>query len=212
MKFVLALIVKPRWRTLGEAFDKTARLLGLPTGGGGGPAVEQLAKEGDANAIALPVPMQRRKDFDFSYAGLKTSVRMAMEKLTIERGLDSVNDLSLEDRANIAASFQNTAIKHIEERLKRAMDILESEDHGITSLAVVGGVAANKELRSRIQAICSDREKRWEMFVPPPRLCTDQGAMSAWAAIERIMIGSSDLPDGQEVFARYPFHNRMDAE
>ena len=68
---------------------------------------------------------------------------------------------------------------------------------------MVGGVAANQELRSRLDAVCSERG--WEMHVPPPRLCTDQGAMSAWAAIERLFVGSSDEPDGQDVFARYPF-------
>jgi len=194
--------------SLGEAFDKTARLLGLPIGGGGGPAVEQLAKEGDPKAVQLPIPLQKRKDCDFSYAGLKTAVRMKTEKIAAERGLESVNDLSREDRANIASSFQNVAIKHIEQRLKRTMDMLETEEEGIRSLAVVGGVAANQELRSRLEAICSSRNEPWQMMVPPPRLCTDQGAMSAWAAIERIMVGSSDNPDDQDVFARFPFQSK----
>lgn len=185
--------------------------MGLPTGGGGGPAIERLAKDGNEKAIPLPVPMQRRKDCDFSYAGLKTSVRMASEKLAAEKGLDSVDQLPIEDKANIAASFQNTAIRHIEERLKRAMDMLENDEEGIKSLAVVGGVAANKELRSRLETICSKRDQPWEMFVPPPRLCTDQGAMSAWSAIERLSVGSSDLPDNQEVFARFPFRDFNEA-
>jgi len=196
--------------SLGEAFDKTARLLGLPVGGGGGPAVETLAKEGDPKAVALPIPLQKRKDCDFSYAGLKTAVRMKTEKLAAERELESVDDLSRQDKANIAASFQNVAIKHIEQRLKRSMDMLESEEDGIRSLAVVGGVAANQELRSRLEAICGERQEPWKMFVPPPRLCTDQGSMAAWAAIERIMVGSSDTPDNQEVFARFPFQSRID--
>lgn len=193
--------------SLGEAFDKTARLLGLPVGGGGGPAVEKLAKEGDTKAVQLPIPLQKRKDFDFSYAGLKTAVRMKTEKLAVERELESVNDLSREDKANIAASFQDVAIKHIEQRLKRTMDMLENEDSGIRSLAVVGGVAANQELRSRLEAICGEREESWKMFVPPPRLCTDQGSMAAWAAVERIMVGSSDIPDDQGVYARFPFQS-----
>lgn len=193
--------------SLGEAFDKTARLLGLPVGGGGGPALEALAKEGDPNEVQLPIPLQKRKDCDFSYAGLKTAVRMAAEKVATAKGVGTVDDLSREDKANIAASFQNVAIKHIEQRLDRAMEMIEEEGDGIRSLAVVGGVAANKELRSRLQELCTNRKDKqsWKMFVPPPRLCTDQGAMSAWAAIERIMVGSSDKPDTQEVFARYPF-------
>ena len=73
--------------SLGEAFDKTARLLGLPVGGGGGPAVEKLAREGDPKAVQLPIPLQKRKDCDFSYAGLKTAVRSAAEKLAVERGV-----------------------------------------------------------------------------------------------------------------------------
>ena len=191
--------------SLGEAFDKTARLLGLPVGGGGGPAVEALAREGDPEAIQLPIPLQKRKDCDFSYAGLKTAVRSAAEKLAIEKGVDTVDDLSREDKANIAASFQNVAIRHIEQRLHRAMSMLESEDDGIRSLAVVGGVAANRELGTRLEALCAERQDPWKMFVPPPRLCTDQGSMSAWAAIERLMVGSSDQPSGHEVYARYPF-------
>ena len=191
--------------SLGEAFDKTARLLGLPVGGGGGPAVEKLATEGDPKAVQLPIPLQKRKDCDFSYAGLKTAVRSAAEKLAVERGVDTIDELSLEDKANIAASFQNVAIRHIEQRLDRAMTMLEGEDDGIRSLAVVGGVAANTELRTRLETLCNDRQDPWKMFVPPPRLCTDQGSMSAWAAIERLMKGSSDQPKDHEVYARYPF-------
>jgi N6-L-threonylcarbamoyladenine synthase len=198
-------------QSLGEAFDKTARLLGLPVGGGGGPAVEALAKEGDPKSVVLPIPLRHRKEgFDFSYAGLKTAVRMVAEKM--ERGTNStqnvednkpkgVVDLSHQDKANVAASFQNIAICHIEDRLVRAMAACELE--GITTLAVVGGVAANQELRSRLELICNKRQ--WTLQIPPPRLCTDQGAMSAWAAIERIFVGSTDDPFVQEVYARYPF-------
>ena len=187
--------------SLGEAFDKTARLLGLPVGGGGGPAVEKLAKEGNRTSVPLTIPLQKRKDCDFSYAGLKTNVRRAAEKIAAERELESVNDLKHEDKADIAASFQHIAIKHLEQRLERAMQMMEKED--IKTLALVGGVAANMELRSRLEAICEKRE--WMMVVPPPKLCTDQGAMSAWASVERLRLGSSDDPTNQEVYARYPF-------
>jgi N6-L-threonylcarbamoyladenine synthase len=187
--------------SLGEAFDKTARLLGLPVGGGGGPAVEALAKEGDPLSIPLTIPLLQRKDCDFSYAGLKTNVRRAAEHLMKERDLESVNELSREDKANIAASFQHIAIRHIEMRLQRTMEMMEED--GIKTLALVGGVAANKELRRRLETLCEERE--WSMVVPPPRLCTDQGAMSAWAAVERLRLGSSDDPKDQDVYARYPF-------
>lgn len=188
--------------SLGEAFDKTARLLGLPVGGGGGPAVEALAKEGDIKSVKLPIPLQKRKDCDFSYAGLKTAVRLAAEKICVERGVEKPDQLSHEDKANIAASFQHVAFRHVEIRLNRAMEQVQKEEE-INTLAVVGGVAANKELRKRLDALCGAKD--WEMFVPPPRLCTDQGAMSAWAAVERLLVGSSDVAEDQEVFARYPF-------
>lgn len=190
--------------SLGEAFDKTARLLGLPVGGGGGPAVEALARDGNPKSVKLPVPLQKRRDMDFSYAGLKTAVRLAAEKICVERGVESPDRLSHQDKANIAASFQNVSFKHVEVRLGRAMDKVQRED-GISTLAVVGGVAANKELRSRLEVLCTDRDHRWEMHVPPPRLCTDQGAMSAWASVERLAVGSSDVAEGHEVYARYPF-------
>eukprot|EP00571_Detonula_confervacea_P015869 CAMPEP_0172301050 /NCGR_PEP_ID=MMETSP1058-20130122/3020_1 /TAXON_ID=83371 /ORGANISM="Detonula confervacea, Strain CCMP 353" /LENGTH=518 /DNA_ID=CAMNT_0013011043 /DNA_START=91 /DNA_END=1647 /DNA_ORIENTATION=- len=190
--------------SLGEAFDKTARLLGLPVGGGGGPAVEALAKDGDPKSVTLPIPLQKRKDCDFSYAGLKTAVRLAAEKICVERGVEKPEELSHEDKANIAASFQHIAFRHVEIRLGRAMEQAQKED-GIQTLAVVGGVAANQELRKRLDALCTNRVEPWEMFVPPPRLCTDQGAMSAWATVERLIVGSSDVAEGHEVFARYPF-------
>jgi len=241
--------------SLGEAFDKVARLLGLPVGGGGGPAVEALAKQGDPTSVRLPVPLQNKRNsrdnLDFSFAGLKTAVRRAAEKLC---GADQDGNvtglLTEEDKANIAASFQHVAMKHIEQRLERAMKLVDKQagDRGsptrIRSLVVVGGVAANEELRSRLEALCDrlseneevddaiNREKEgiptgienhdshsaastatasintngWKMFVPPPRLCTDQGSMSAWAAIERLYLkASSDDPTTQEVHARYPF-------
>jgi len=187
--------------SLGEAYDKTARLLGLPVGGGGGPAVEALAMEGNRTAIPMTIPLQRRKDCDFSFAGLKTNVRRAAEKLAKERGVENVVDLERKDKADIAASFQETSIKHLEQRLKRAMGMMDEQ--GISTMALVGGVAANMEIRSRLEALCQDHE--WSMVVPPPRLCTDQGAMSAWASVERLKVGSSDDPSDQEVYARYPF-------
>ena len=189
--------------SLGEAYDKTARLLGLPVGGGGGPAIERLAKHGDPKSIPLSVPLQARKDCNFSYSGLKTNVKRVADKLTKERGVESAEQLPEQDKADIAASFQNVAIRHVEQRLRRAMDQVESE--GIRTLAVVGGVAANAELRARLEALCRERETPWTMLVPPPRLCTDQGSMSAWAAVERLVVGSSDDPSTQEVYARFPF-------
>ena len=183
---------------IGEAYDKTARLLGLPIGGGGGPAMEQLAKKGDPKAISLPIPLQKRKTgYDFSYAGLKTAVRTATEKL-------EAPTLSEQDRADVAASFQNVAITHLEQRLERCISNHKDEEE-LSTLAVVGGVAANQELRTRLSNLCT--KHNWTMVVPPPQYCTDQGTMSAWAAIERINVGSTDDPHSQEVYARYPFQS-----
>ena len=189
--------------SLGEAFDKTARLLGLPVGGGGGPAVERIALDGNQTSVDLPIPLRHRKNCDFSYAGLKTATRLASEKKAAEHNVEKPDQLPDSCKADIAASFQNRAIQHVEQRLRYAMDLVEAE--GIQTLAVVGGVAANKELKSRLEKICKSRPNPWSLFVPPPRLCTDQGTMIAWAAIERIMKGSSDDPSNQEVHARYPF-------
>ena len=229
--------------SLGECYDKTARLLGLPVGGGGGPAVERLAQDGNPTSIPLTIPLQKRKDScDFSYAGLKTNIRRAAEQLVQERNnnkrddaetshnITSVSDLSYKDKANLAASFQNIAIVHLEMRLKNAIKLLEKQYQQqkqqqqelltttgeentttiaataatkITTLTVVGGVAANQEVRRRLQMLCD--ANNYTMIVPPPRLCTDQGAMSAWAAIERLNVGSSDNPHTQDIFARYPF-------
>jgi tRNA threonylcarbamoyl adenosine modification protein TsaD len=188
--------------SLGEAFDKVARLLGLPVGGGGGPRVEELAASGDPSRFPFTVPLQsRKKDLDFSYSGLKTNVRRVGEQLAKERGVETMDQLPVQDKADIAASFQNVAIKHIEQRLERAMILMERE--GVKNLAVVGGVAANQELRRRLDRLCDERG--WAMSVPPPRFCTDQGAMSAWAAVERLLVKSSDDPRTQQVYARYPF-------
>lgn len=191
--------------SLGEAYDKVARLIGLPVGGGGGPAVEKLAVNGNKTAFGLTVPMSSRKDCDFSFAGLKSSVRRAAERLQREKQLETTEDLGESDKADIAANFQHVALRHIEHRVKRAMDGLR--DTEIRNFAVVGGVAANQELRTRLDNICN--EKGWKMFVPPPRLCTDQGAMTAWAAVERLMLGSSDAID-ETVYARYPFARLQD--
>jgi N6-L-threonylcarbamoyladenine synthase len=207
--------------SLGEALDKTARLLWGP--GAGGAVLETWAQRGDATSIALPLPLARKKNCNFSYAGLKTAARLAAEALVAERDVEAIVDLAEDDKANLAASFQHKAFAHVEQRLKYAMAQLEEDGGGgkegdddkdatttasrtsaIRTLAVVGGVAANQELRRRLQSVCAARG--WRLVVPPPRYCTDQGAMSAWAGVERLWRGSSDDPtDDADVYARYPF-------
>jgi N6-L-threonylcarbamoyladenine synthase len=183
---------------LGEAFDKTARLLGLEVGGGGGPALEALARDGNAKAIPFPVPMRKRADCNFSYAGLKTSVRTAIAKLGGEEAV-------LADRkicADIAASFQETAVKHLEDRTRRAMQLCDANATGAKTLVVAGGVAANAVVRTRLEELCL--REGWAISVPPVRLCTDNGVMVAWAVIERLRCGIADNHEHLDVRARWP--------
>ena len=103
----------------------------------------------------------------------------------------------------MAVTTSYVAFWHVEVRLGRATDAADEE--GIRTLVVVDRVAANGELRRWLDTLCQGRGSPWEMLVPPPLLCTDQGVMSAWAAVERLMVGSSDPAEDQVVFARYPF-------
>eukprot|EP00640_Fibrocapsa_japonica_P001671 CAMPEP_0113937604 /NCGR_PEP_ID=MMETSP1339-20121228/4192_1 /TAXON_ID=94617 /ORGANISM="Fibrocapsa japonica" /LENGTH=485 /DNA_ID=CAMNT_0000940437 /DNA_START=108 /DNA_END=1568 /DNA_ORIENTATION=- /assembly_acc=CAM_ASM_000762 len=206
---------------LGEAYDKAARLLGISVGIGGGPVLEALARGGDPESVPMTVPMLQRKGCDFSFAGLKNAFRMAANNKAAEFNVEDASLLEEPVKADLAASFQHTAIKHLEHRLKRAMQICE--DRNIYNLAIVGGVAANQEIRERIQALCEKRSlilkrkasrsadpppdfhcESWMLFVPPPRLCTDNGVMVAWAAIERLKLGVSDSPLENDVFPRWP--------
>lgn len=183
---------------LGEAYDKTARLLGLQVGGGGGPALEQLARRGNPKAIPFPVPMQKRPDCNFSFAGLKTSVRVAIDKLG---GDDKVkSDESL--MADIAASFQETAVRHLEQRVARALQLCDLRGTGVKTLVVSGGVAANAVVRSRLEMVCATHG--WSCSIPPMHLCTDNGVMVAWAAVERLRRGISDDHTNLDVRARWP--------
>lgn len=208
--------------SLGEAYDKVARMLALPTGGGGGPAVEALALEGtDALYAELPVPMRSKAGTDLSYSGLKNAFRMAVERRREALGLDADAALPRQDAADLAAAFQHSAISHLEDRLKRAMAWCEANRPGVTEVAVVGGVAANAELRRRVSACCDARKRgdgdgagRWNLVVPPPRLCTDNGVMVCWAAIEKLELRSSDAVDPNKgeshVRARWPLGTSLD--
>jgi len=159
---------------LGEAFDKTAKILGL--GYPGGPAVEQLALSGDPHAVPLPRPLAGSDEPHFSFAGLKSAVLRAHES----------GDYS---PADIAASFQQAAIDCIVDRLERALDRMDD----ISALVVAGGVAANRRIRTALEAVAADRGLPF--VAPPAALCTDNAAMIAWAGIERLGLGASDPLD-----------------
>lgn len=180
---------------LGEAYDKTARLLGIE-GACSGAALEQVAKSGDALRIPFPVPMRKRADCNFSFAGLKTSVRTAVRKLG---GIESVRaDQQLV--ADFAASFQHIAVTHLEQRTRRA--IRKCKALGVDTLVVSGGVAANQVVRSRLNALAQDEEVH--TVFPPVRLCTDNGVMVAWAGVERLRVGIATDTKNLDVRARWP--------
>jgi N6-L-threonylcarbamoyladenine synthase len=166
----------------GEAFDKTAKLLGL--GYPGGPKIEALARTGNPRRYALPRPMLGRAGADFSFSGLKTAVR----QLTLEGEIDA---------ADLAASFQAAVIDILIDRTRAAMAILRRDDPEAREFVVAGGVAANGAIRSALGALAAS--EGFAMKVPPSALCTDNAAMIAWAGIERAQLG---LFDGLEFAAR----------
>ena len=175
---------------LGEAFDKTGRLLGL--GYPGGPAIEKIAVNGDPFRFRLPHPLKGRDNCDFSFSGLKTAVRQTAEKLS---------PLTLKDREDIAASFQYTICKIIEERLKNAIREYIEYYPNDRRLATSGGVASNNMIRKTLLNLAE--KNSFDLFIPEPKLCTDNGAMIAWAGVEHSLLGyKSDY--SFDVRARWP--------
>ncbi|KKB07749.1 tRNA (adenosine(37)-N6)-threonylcarbamoyltransferase complex transferase subunit TsaD [Devosia chinhatensis] len=172
---------------LGEAFDKVAKLLSL--GSPGGPAVERAARSGDPKRFRFPRPLLREDRLDFSFSGLKTAVRLQAEALA---------PLSEQDVADIAASFQDTVAAIVETRSRQALEQLARDYPGLPQrLVVAGGVAANRRLATALETMCAAAGA--ELVVPPIALCTDNGAMIAWAGAERFALGARD---GFDVAAR----------
>ncbi|HTM77948.1 MAG TPA: tRNA (adenosine(37)-N6)-threonylcarbamoyltransferase complex transferase subunit TsaD [Devosia sp.] len=174
-----------RWGTtiddaLGEAFDKVAKLLSL--GHPGGPAVEAIAKSGDPTRFKFPRPLLREERLDFSFSGLKTAVRLKAEALA---------PLSNQDVADIAASFQATVASIVAFRAGQALERFRTELPGAAiNLVVAGGVAANRAIAAALQTVCAEHGAT--LTVPPIALCTDNGAMVAWAGAERFALGVAD--------------------
>ncbi|TYC85260.1 tRNA (adenosine(37)-N6)-threonylcarbamoyltransferase complex transferase subunit TsaD [Novosphingobium sp. BW1] len=161
---------------LGEAFDKSAKVLGL--GYPGGPALERLAASGDPKAVPLPRPLKGSKEPHFSFAGLKSAVLRAHQS-------GEYSD------ADIAASFQEAAIECIIDRTRRALRSIA--DIKPTALVVAGGVAANTAIRTALEGLAADF--KLPFIAPPLKLCTDNAAMIAWAGVERHALGQSDPLD-----------------
>ena len=179
---------------LGEAFDKTAKLLGL--GFPGGPAVERAAAAGATGRFALPRPMLGRPEPHFSFAGLKTAVRREAQALARPGA-----SLSERDIADLCAEFEAAVCESLVDRVRCAMEIAEQEPDPGRHLVVAGGVAANLRIRDALTALC--RACGYGLHVPPPQLCTDNGAMIAWAGAERLARGLAGSPDF-EARARWP--------
>jgi N6-L-threonylcarbamoyladenine synthase len=168
----------------GEAFDKTAKLLGL--GYPGGPAIERAAKSGDPARFAFPRPLKGRPGCDFSFAGLKTAVRQQAEAAIQKEGAP----LSPQTVCDMAASFQEAVADSLVDRTRRAIDIFRERYQLGRTLVVAGGVAANSLLRQRLSDLADSEGMR--LVAPPQRLCTDNAAMIAWAGIERLRLGLTD--------------------
>ncbi|MFD2185073.1 tRNA (adenosine(37)-N6)-threonylcarbamoyltransferase complex transferase subunit TsaD [Rhodoplanes azumiensis] len=167
---------------IGEAFDKTAKTLGLDYPGG--PAVERAARQGDPARFALPRPMVGRPDADFSLSGLKTAVRLEAERQA---------PLSDQDVADLCASFQAAVADMVRDRLRAGLKLFHERFGQPMALVAAGGVASNQVIRALLNASALDGGT--VLVLPKPELCTDNGAMIAWAGAERLAYGLTDTLD-----------------
>ncbi len=167
----------------GEAFDKTAKLLGLPQPGG--PSVESCALTGDPARFSLPRPLLDRPGCDMSFSGLKTALLRERDRLVADHG-----GLREKDRADLCASFQAAVADVLSEKSRRALQHFAPLAHANPVLAVAGGVASNQAIRAALETVC--REFGARFLAPPLPLCTDNAAMIAWAGIERFRTGARD--------------------
>ncbi|MDE2418166.1 MAG: tRNA (adenosine(37)-N6)-threonylcarbamoyltransferase complex transferase subunit TsaD [Burkholderiales bacterium] len=164
----------------GEAFDKSAKLMGLPYPGG--PHLARLALEGNPAAYALPRPLLHSGNLDFSFAGLKTAVLVQSQRMVAAAGVVRFENLPRENQADLAASTQAAIVEVL---LKKSLTALERT--GLQRLVVAGGVGANRDLRAQLDAACAKRKVR--VHYPELHLCTDNGAMIAMAAAMRLQSG-----------------------
>jgi N6-L-threonylcarbamoyladenine synthase len=167
----------------GEAFDKAAQLLGL--GFPGGPALERAAAGGDPSRLALPRPMLGRPGADFSFSGLKTALRQAVDAMSAP--------LPDQIASDFAASFQEAITDVLTDRTGHAIEVYERQHGSGGRLVVAGGVAANRRIRAALADLAAKRGMN--LSLPPPSLCTDNAAMVAWAGIERLRVGPPDRLD-----------------
>ena len=167
---------------LGEAFDKVGKMLGL--GYPAGAAVEKMALRGNERAFTLPIPLKGRAGCDMSFSGLKTAVRLQIEKL---------GELDEQKIADICASFQYTATLSVLERAEFAVQKFKELHPEGKNFVLSGGVAANQYIRRHLEKMLKQHEL--DLVAPPIKLCTDNAAMIAWAGLERFRLGQSDSLD-----------------
>ncbi len=167
----------------GEAFDKTAKLLGLPYPGG--PHVARLALEGDPARFDFPRPMVNRPGLDFSFSGLKTYALNTVEACREQGQASEQGELSEKDRRDIARAFEDAVVDTLVIKCRRAL-----RQENLKTLVIAGGVSANSNLRSSLtKALAKEKAK---VFYPAPRFCTDNGAMIAFAGAQRLLAGERD--------------------
>src|SRR6266852_6160273 len=171
---------------MGEAFDKVAKMLGLPYPGG--PQVELAARGGDPARFAFPRPMLGRADANFSLSGLKTAVRNEISRLDPLRG-----SLQEQDVRDLCASFQAAVLESTADRLSVGLKLFKERFGVPQALVAAGGVAANQAIRAALEAVAEQAQTT--LIIPPPALCTDNGAMIAWAGAERLAVGLTDAMD-----------------
>jgi N6-L-threonylcarbamoyladenine synthase len=164
---------------MGEAFDKVAKMLALPYPGG--PQVERAALGGDASRFKFPRPMLGRPDANFSLSGLKTAVRNEASRL---------GTLEPQDVADLCAGFQAAVLESTADRLSVGLRLFHEQFGPPRALVAAGGVAANQAIRGALQNVAAKAETT--LIIPPPALCTDNGAMIAWAGAERLALGMID--------------------
>src|SRR5436190_398262 len=171
---------------MGEAFDKVAKMLGLPYPGG--PEVERAASGGDPKRFAFPRPMLGRSDAHFSLSGLKTAVRNEASRL---------DPIEPQDIRDLCAGFQAAVLESTADRLSVGLRLFQQQFGPPRALVAAGGVAANQAIRGALQAVAAQAQTT--LIIPPPALCTDNGAMIAWAGAERLPLG---LVDGMDAAPR----------
>jgi tRNA N6-adenosine threonylcarbamoyltransferase len=170
----------------GEAFDKTARLLGLPQPGG--PAIEAEARKGVATRFRFPRPMLDRPGCNLSFSGLKTALLRMRDRIVAEKG-----GLTRQDRADLCAGFQQAVVDVLAAKTRRALALYLAENPTTPIVAVAGGVSANSAIRATLETVAGEKDVRF--LAPPLDLCTDNAAMIAYAGIELYRAGVRHGPN-----------------